>query len=54
MTDKKIQINEGVVKKGNTGSPPAQGRPPSPSGQAPRGTGSGSTTGSSGSKTSGS
>ena len=34
MTQKKVQINEGTIKKGNTSPPPAQSRPQAPQGQA--------------------
>lgn len=34
MTDKTIQINEGMIKKGNTNPPPSQSRPQAPQGQA--------------------
>jgi hypothetical protein len=35
MSDgKKIQINEGVVKKGNTNTPPLSTRPPAPQPQS--------------------
>ena len=34
MSDRKIRVNEGMVKKGNTSPPPAQSRPQAPKGQS--------------------
>ncbi len=33
MSDKKVVVNEGVIKKGNTNPPPQKPRPAPPSGQ---------------------
>jgi hypothetical protein len=37
--DRKVRINEGTVKKGNTSPPPAQSRPAAPAGQGPKSSG---------------
>lgn len=34
MSERKVRVNEGMVKKGNTSPPPAQSRPQAPKGQS--------------------